>query len=157
MAIKIHDNLLKASGTKTVLLDLGPEATFDAPKIDPTSVARNQPTHFNSQEYASSPLQRIWRQTYKNQTVALDGYHYVQCTFDNVTFMYEGTRPMEMTEVTFVGAIAIGSTNGPIKTIIGLAEMLHRATGGKSELRTMSSPLSSDLINPPNATPPSRS
>jgi hypothetical protein len=32
MALKIHDNLLKAAGVPVQTLNLGPEATFDAPK-----------------------------------------------------------------------------------------------------------------------------
>ncbi|HUZ72258.1 MAG TPA: hypothetical protein VMU87_04675 [Stellaceae bacterium] len=34
MAIKIHDNLLKAASVQTTLMTLGPEATFDAPKVE---------------------------------------------------------------------------------------------------------------------------
>jgi hypothetical protein len=34
IALKIHDSLLKAAGVKTIVMNLGPEATFDAPKLD---------------------------------------------------------------------------------------------------------------------------
>jgi hypothetical protein len=34
-------------------------------------------------------LTQVVNETFKNQTVSLDGYEYVNCTFENVTFRYE--------------------------------------------------------------------
>jgi hypothetical protein len=37
--------------------------------------------------------QEIYNQTFQNETVKLDGKKFLNCTFDNVTFQYEGTAP----------------------------------------------------------------
>jgi hypothetical protein len=42
------------------------------------------------------PLTSVFRQNFKNETVELDGKNFVECTFENVTFLYQGTRPLQM-------------------------------------------------------------
>lgn len=155
MTLKIHHNLLQAAGVNASLLNLGPEAIFDTPKDAPATFEVHEAIHSRPPEHSDSNLQRVWGQTFKNQTVALDGFHYLHCTFDNVTFLYEGTASMGMTEVKFFGEIALGSTNESIKTVIRLADLFHRVAGGQSEIRAISLPSNRDLINPPAAPPPS--
>jgi hypothetical protein len=42
------------------------------------------------------PLTPIYRHNYKNETVPLDGKNFIECTFENVTFLYQGTRGTQM-------------------------------------------------------------
>lgn len=44
----------------------------------------------------NAPLKRIYHQTFINETIPLDGYSYIDSTFDNVTFEYDGTGPVSI-------------------------------------------------------------
>lgn len=43
-----------------------------------------------------APLKRVYRQTFKNQTIELDGREFVESTFEHVTFAYNGTAPTRL-------------------------------------------------------------
>ncbi len=43
----------------------------------------------------TDPLEDVTGQRFASQTVVLDGRRFLQCSFDNVTFEYEGTARME--------------------------------------------------------------
>lgn len=40
-----------------------------------------------------APLEKRFRFHYKNETVDVDGFEFIECTFENVTFRYQGRRP----------------------------------------------------------------
>jgi hypothetical protein len=42
-------------------------------------------------------LKNVFRVHFKNETVLLDGCDFIECTFDNVTFKYDGTKPYRLT------------------------------------------------------------
>jgi hypothetical protein len=42
------------------------------------------------------PLTPVYREAFKNETVQLDGKNFVECSFENVTFLYQGTRSFQM-------------------------------------------------------------
>jgi hypothetical protein len=42
------------------------------------------------------PLEKRFRKAYKNETVLLDGLEFIECTFENVTFKYQGTKPYRL-------------------------------------------------------------
>jgi hypothetical protein len=66
--------------------ETGPSTTIEKSRVE-----RDFPTS----EW-DKPLTTIFRQNYKNETVQLDGKNFIECTFENVTFIYQGTRPLQM-------------------------------------------------------------
>ena len=48
--------------------------------------------------WENETLKQISNRTFQGQTVVLDGYEYINCTFDDVTFVYNGTAPTRMTQ-----------------------------------------------------------
>jgi hypothetical protein len=61
--------------------------------------------------YWDRPLIQVWQKEFKNQTVTLDGYEYVECSFENVTFQYEGTGPTRLTLSKITGATRLSTHN----------------------------------------------
>jgi hypothetical protein len=61
------------------------------------------------------PLTKTFRQTFRNQTVDLDGRHFIECSFENVTLRYQGTRPF-MNSIPVSGSTRtslVFSSHGP--------------------------------------------
>ncbi|HXX23082.1 MAG TPA: hypothetical protein VEO19_08025 [Terriglobia bacterium] len=77
---------------------------------------------------------------YFNETVELDGYEYLDTTFENVTFMYEGTAPTRLTDVHFTHLKTgettgrIGSHNPLVKQTLLVMQMLTEVSGCKSAI-----------------------
>lgn len=46
------------------------------------------------------PLEKRFRVNFQNETVLIDGYEFIECTFENVTFQYQGTKPFRFTGKT---------------------------------------------------------
>jgi hypothetical protein len=71
---------------------------------------------------ADFPLKQIQAKTFKNETVQLDGNAFIDCTFDNVVFKFDGQAPFTFTNDHIVDRtkIAIVSNNPLIKTTLGL-------------------------------------
>lgn len=44
------------------------------------------------------PLEKKFRINFKNETVAIDGFEFIECTFDSVTFKYQGRRSFRFTK-----------------------------------------------------------
>jgi hypothetical protein len=57
------------------------------------------------------PLKQIRQTTFKDQTVSLDGNEYVDCTFINVTFKFEGQAPFRLTNDHFENHSKFGITS----------------------------------------------
>ena len=49
--------------------------------------------------------------TFKNEKVTLDGISYSGCTFENVTFVYNGTTPIQFTNNSVRGSIQMRTDN----------------------------------------------
>jgi hypothetical protein len=49
-----------------------------------------------NQQWDHAELKRVFGQNFANETVPLDGCEYIYCTFENVTFDYEGTAPSRL-------------------------------------------------------------
>jgi hypothetical protein len=68
-------------------------------RIDaPTPVAQsslNIASRFPTNDW-EKPLLRVFRQSYENETVELDGKSFVECKFKNVSFRYSGTKSVEI-------------------------------------------------------------
>jgi len=49
------------------------------------------------------PLEPVVNQEFRNQVVELDGKNFVDCKFVNVTFLYNGTMPIQFSNCTIAG------------------------------------------------------
>ncbi len=56
-------------------------------------------------------LELVTDRWYQNEKVTLDGYRYRNCTFTNVTFVYNGTKPFEFSYNTVEGPITLTTQN----------------------------------------------
>jgi hypothetical protein len=81
----------------------------------------------------TTPLDPIYGSVRRfiNETVPLDGRHYINPTFEDVTFEYEGTRPSQMDNPQFV--IHAGQVSGGIKSYNPIVnqtiEIMHTLEG----------------------------
>jgi hypothetical protein len=77
---------------------------------------------------ADFPLNKIEGAAYKNQTVRLDGNEYINCTFDNVVFQFDGQAPFKFTQDHFApgSKVSIASTNPAIKAVIDLVSEISK-------------------------------
>jgi hypothetical protein len=71
---------------------------------------------------ADFPLRQIQAKALKNETVQIDGNEFIDCTFDNVTFKFDGTAPFRFSKDHFQGhsKFSITSNNPVIKSTIEL-------------------------------------
>src|SRR5580704_4963846 len=83
---------------------------------------------------ADFPLKQIRQTTFKDQTVALDGNEYVDCTFINVMFKFDGQAPFRLTNGHFENHSKFGITsddpavNSTIQLMTALVELeTHQA------------------------------
>ena len=59
-------------------------------------------------------------QRFVNQRVLLDGFYYYKCTFENVTFIYNGVTPLKFSGNTISGTMAFGSDNPSVQSAFTL-------------------------------------
>jgi hypothetical protein len=52
--------------------------------------------------FSDQNLKQIVNQTFRNETVDVDGKEFLECTFENVTFKFEGKRAFRFINVKFV-------------------------------------------------------
>ena len=73
--------------------------------------------------YKSKPeaSKYITHQTFINETVPLDDIGYSDCTFENVTFSYDGTTPIHFTHNVIRGSIMISTNN---HAVFGMGALL---------------------------------
>ena len=67
----------------------------------------------------SAPLKVFEKKTFRNEKVLLDGYKYIDCTFENVTLVYNG-GPSEVrgTRITFNESLPFETSSLAVKQII---------------------------------------
>ena len=79
-------------------------------------------------------LKQVWSQSFSNQTVMLDGYEYTNCSFDNVTFEYEGRAPSRLTTSRINlhpgGRVSLESKNAAVTQTMILMSALSQISGG---------------------------
>jgi hypothetical protein len=90
-------------------------------------------TNVDLSQFNSMKMKPILSQTYRNQTLHIDGKEYIDCTFDNVTFIYEGKAPFQFTEAHFPNGTTIqfGSPNPAINTALHLLGSLQDVPHGQ--------------------------
>jgi|ERR1700730_9799 len=78
-------------------------------------------------------ITQVFHKTFANQTVPLDNLEYVDCLFDNVTFMYEGKGIARMFACRFAQPtkIMLKSNNNAVSQAILIMTALSGAMGGK--------------------------
>ena len=57
------------------------------------------------------PLRNVHNQEFTRENVPIDGYAYFDCTFTEVTFIYNGTTHFRLDRNTFNGPVKIKTTN----------------------------------------------
>jgi hypothetical protein len=62
----------------------------------------------------------VSKKKFQNERILLDGHGYRECVFENVTLVFNGTEPFELTRNTFLGKTVVTSDNGAISGTIGL-------------------------------------
>jgi uncharacterized membrane protein len=80
------------------------------------------------------PLEKIYNRRFHNETVVLDGRHFINPVFDNVTFFYQGTGPVFLENPTYVlhnGKMAsrLASRNKVITMAMKIHDNLLKAGG----------------------------
>lgn len=84
----------------------------------------------------SKPLQRMYPRAFKNETVVLDGKHFINPSFDNVTFFYSGIGPVQVDNPTFIhhegGKLRVESNNKIVTTAILIEAAVLGAAGCKT-------------------------
>jgi hypothetical protein len=66
------------------------------------------------------PLKEYRGKTYKDETVQIDGNNFIDCTFDNVTFRFDGEAPFRFTNDHFKGKFGLTSNNPAVKATMEL-------------------------------------
>jgi hypothetical protein len=65
-----------------------------------------------SKEWKDYPKTEVVRQRFSHETVVLDGHDYINCTFDQVTFVYDGIAPFSLTgETSLIQPVALQTRN----------------------------------------------
>jgi len=87
-------------------------------------MTQKHPPNFSTTDW-DRPLQKMFRRKYKDEVVELDGNHFIECTFENVTMRYQGRRPYMATKTQFIGtlpeiSVKITSDNPLVGQIIQL-------------------------------------
>lgn len=92
------------------------------------------PTIASGQSKTAPPPFPVWpnpyrpisvvKKEFRNTEVILDGYSYEGCTFENVTFVYNGTTPPQLRYSTIVRSVTLRSDNlavtGAVSILKGL-------------------------------------
>ena len=88
-----------------------------------------------TQAELDKPLEQVWGKTFINERIALDGKEYVDCTFQNVMFDYEGTASFRLTNCHFTpgGDTAFGSRNPIVKQAMFIANFLNQSGTTKTQ------------------------
>jgi hypothetical protein len=62
----------------------------------------------------------VLNETFTNEVVLLDGSHYIGCTFNNVTFKYNGTTPVNLSNSTVNGDYELTTDNLAVEGAVAL-------------------------------------
>jgi len=91
-------------------------------------------TDYND-DFFDQPLETIKHHEYRNEAVHIDGKHFVDCVFINVTFRFLGKKPFEFASNTrFEGTIALETDHPATKLFSAFAAYLGRRGDAGSTL-----------------------
>jgi hypothetical protein len=99
-----------------------------------SSVGWYKSRHLNPLKWTMTQAdeQVVYGQHFRNEEVVLDGKKFDHCTFDNVTFVYHATAPVDFVECTFGsdhGALYLTTDNDAAKGFAKLMTMLKQLPG----------------------------
>ena len=82
----------------------------------------------------NKPLERIYTQTFVNETVVLDGKEFINPTFDNVTLIFNGTGGVRINNPTWIKhdgkmLVRFASRNRLVTSTVSLWSALASVTG----------------------------
>ena len=76
----------------------------------------------------------IYGRTFSNESVPLDGMYFVNCSFQNVTFEYNGSGPFQIAgTVTMGGTLRVHSPDPRVGTGLNLARIIAKTVGSPPE------------------------
>ena len=95
----------------------------------------------------SSPNQRIYRQTFVNTTVELDGKSFEYCQFENVTLVYHGTAPFAFIQTTFAvpSSVRLVTDNKAVAIFNKVAAILARSVDRLDSLPGSQGPFAGEI------------
>ncbi len=82
--------------------------------------ARSSAVSASWEEWDKTPLTPIQGKTYRNERVPLDGFHYIDCTFVNPTFVYKGEKPFRFRDSVIKGSANVDARTPPLQMLLGL-------------------------------------
>jgi hypothetical protein len=83
-----------------------------------------------SKIWLALPKERIYRQTFTNTTVEVDGKAFDYCNFENVTLLYRGLAPFSLTESTFSGSkVRLATSNKAVQNFAKAQDLLRAYAG----------------------------
>jgi len=92
----------------------------------------------NASDVSQLPSERIEDRAFENENVLLDGHDFIQCSFENVTFVENGTAGCSFFNCFIKGSTGITTQNLYIdyflKAYLPMMEMMN-ARGGTTEIQ----------------------
>lgn len=88
--------------------------------VKATGIVPETKTQFARWPNPYSPTSIIGK-TYRNERVVLDGYSYSNCEFYNVTFVYNGTTPIQLSNNKVLGGMVLASDNQAVTGALMMA------------------------------------
>jgi hypothetical protein len=90
--------------------------------------------HFSTPQWTSHPLIQVRDRTFGAQTVPLDGYEYVNCDFDDVSFEFQGKAPSRLTDSRIhlsqgKNRVTLRSQNPIVTHTLTIVSALNKAMG----------------------------
>jgi|GEM_PF-6167632 len=84
---------------------------------------------FNNRKFtAAEDLPKVTNKTFTNERVVLDGKHFEDCIFTNVTLIYNGTDRFGLRHNRFRSSITVGTESEAVEGAIGLFKGLGMVT-----------------------------
>jgi hypothetical protein len=89
-------------------------------------------TYIDKDAWDHYAINQVWSKTFTSQIVPLDGFEYVDCTFDNVTLEYDGTAPARISTGHFTkgSQVRLQSKNAVVNQTMLIMSTLAQVTGG---------------------------
>jgi hypothetical protein len=135
----ISASVLIAIGRLTYVtyLNVGKERTSDtntkilAKGVRPGQKLPNPSRDFPTPDWLK-PLTPIINKTYKSETVELDGKEFQRCEFQDVTFLWNGTKPPRFVDCRMTGRpeVSFSSHNPLVFGTLQIVRSLEAAAGG---------------------------
>jgi hypothetical protein len=120
---RAFDDLKRLSETEqqSLLAAIGRSVLQTIPQ-SPTDAAKPVESVSTSNFRADFPLRQVRQQTFRNEAVQVDGIEFIDCTFDAVTFKFEGQAPFNFTTVHIENGskLTVASDNPAIYAAIEL-------------------------------------